>query len=142
MRIEQRGRGRILLTTCAYCSKDIERPAYARNLEAARHFCDRTCNLRMMNAELNPTRMTYDTRVKLRKARLGSGAGKSYPKLFGKHLHRIVAEIKLGRKLEPGEVVHHRNENKRDASPANLTVFKSQSEHAAWHARKRGGDAQ
>jgi hypothetical protein len=95
-----------------------------------------------MNAELNPIRMTYETRLKIRKARLGSGEGKSYPKLFGKHLHRVVAELKLGRKLNPGEVVHHKNENKRDASPENLTVFASQREHAAWHARKNRGDAQ
>ncbi len=85
--------------------------------------------------------MTYETRLKLRKARLNTGKGKSYPKLFGRHIHRVIAEIKLGRKLKPGEVVHHKNENKRNSSPDNLTVFSSQSEHAAWHAMKNRGDA-
>ncbi|MFD2659464.1 HNH endonuclease [Paenibacillus thailandensis] len=130
-----------MITVCAYCGSPIERPAYSRYLEASRHFCNRTCNLKMMNAELNPTRMTYSTRVKIRNARLGTGKGKSYPKLFGRHLHRVVAEIKIGRKLMPGEVVHHENENKRNPSPENLRVFASQSEHAAWHAKKKRGDA-
>lgn len=142
MRIEIRGRRKVMIAECAYCGSTIERPAYSRYLEAKRHFCNRTCNLKLMNAELNPIRMTYETRLKLRKTRLGSGKGKSYPKLFGRHLHRIVAEIKIGRKLQPGEVVHHENENKRDASPSNLRVFKTQREHAKWHAQKNRGDAQ
>jgi hypothetical protein len=138
LKIEKRGRRTILITKCAYCGTKLERPAYARTLEAKRHYCNRSCNLKMMNAELNPTRMTYETRLKIRKAHLGKGEGKTYPKLFGRHLHRIVAELKIGRKLKPGEVVHHENENKRNTSPDNLRVFSSQSEHAAWHAKKRG----
>src|SRR5690625_686952 len=99
MRIEQRGRRKVMITECTNCGTRIERPAYSRYLEAKRHICSRSCNLQKMNAELNPTRMTYETRMKIRKARLGTGEGKSYPKLFGRHLHRVVAEIKIGRKL-------------------------------------------
>lgn len=131
-----------MIAECAYCSNRIERPAYSRYLEAKRHFCNRSCNLKKMNEELNPTRMTYQTRLKIRQARLGTGKGKSYPKLFGRHLHRIVAEIKLGRKLKPGEVVHHEDENKRNANPKNLKVYKSQKEHAKHHANLKRGDAQ
>ena len=32
----------------------------------------------------------------------------------GKKVHRHVAEMKLGRKLRPGEVVHHINRDKTD----------------------------
>lgn len=141
MRIEERGRRKIIVTECSYCGSHLEKPAYARSLENKRHFCNRSCNLKKMNEELNPTRMTYATRLKLRKSRLGAGEGKSYPKLFGRHIHRVIAEIKIGRKLKPGEVVHHENENKRNPSPDNLRIFPSQSEHASWHAKKNRGDA-
>lgn len=86
-----------------------------------------------MNKELNPTRMTPEVRAKLREYRLGTGEGKTYTKLFGRHLHRVVAEEKLGRPLEPGEVVHHKDGNKRNNDPDNLEIFPSQSEHAKEH---------
>ncbi len=88
-----------------------------------------------MNEELNPDRMTQETRGKLRCARLGTGEGKTYTKVYGRHEHRIAAEQKLGRSLYPGEVVHHIDGNKRNNRPENLMVFKSQKEHAAWHAK-------
>jgi HNH endonuclease len=43
--------------------------------------------------------------------------------------HRLVAAEMLERELEPGEVVHHRNSDKRDNRPSNLQVLPSQSVH-------------
>ena len=86
-----------------------------------------------MNKDLNPKRMTPETRAKLRKARLNSGTGKTYKKTYGRHTHRVVAEQILGRPLAPGEVVHHINRDKTDNRPENLMIFPSQAEHARWH---------
>lgn len=56
----------------------------------------------------------------------------------GALVHRHMAELKLGRPLRSGEVVHHINRNKQDNRPANLYVFPNQQSH--WAAHKQ--DAQ
>jgi hypothetical protein len=43
--------------------------------------------------------------------------------------HRYVMEQALGRYLEPGEVVHHRDGNPRNNDLGNLQLFASQSDH-------------
>lgn len=47
----------------------------------------------------------------------------TYPKIMGRHAHRVVAEAKLGRPLERDEVVHHRNGMKDDFLPDNIEVM-------------------
>jgi hypothetical protein len=47
--------------------------------------------------------------------------------------HRIVAEEKIGRKLLPGEQVHHIDQNKGNNDPDNLEVCKSFREHLENH---------
>lgn len=118
---------------CTRCGKEMYRPPSAR--KEGRPFCSRACQLKTQNGERNPTLMTPEVRAKLRKARLNTGEGKTYEKFFGRHTHRVIAELILGRPLEPGEVVHHIDGNKRNNDPINLMVFSSQAEHAAFHAR-------
>lgn len=62
----------------------------------------------------------------------GRGKGVTYVKRNGRHEHRVVAEKMLGRLLRPGEVVHHKNGNRRDNRPRNLQVM-SQHEHIKLH---------
>ena len=101
--------------------------------------------MKTLNEELNPTRMTDEVREHLRAARLGTGEGLTYTKLYGRHEHRLVAEQMLGRELLPGEVVHHIDGDKRNNAPNNLMVFPSQSDHVKWHIkhdpkyRRKGG---
>lgn len=124
---------------CAGCSKPIKRKKFDPRTKKA--CCSPECTkkylaakMAKLNVELNPDRMTPEVRKKLREAHLGKGEGKAYPKIYGRHAHRVVMEEKLGRKLRPGEIVHHIDEDKTNNHPDNLQLFASQAEHARHHA--------
>ena len=122
---------------CRECQASFSSKLKNPTCYAYRDFSKNSLRFSAMNAELNPTRMNFNTRVKLRESRFGKGGGKTYTKVFGIHEHRIIAERKLGRKLQQGEVVHHIDGNKRNNRPENLQVFSSQAEHAKWHAAQK-----
>ncbi len=48
-------------------------------------------------------------------------------------VHRAVAELKIGRRLSPTEVVHHIDMDKLNNDPSNLRVCKDQAEHEQIH---------
>lgn len=48
--------------------------------------------------------------------------------------HRLVIEEHLGRYLHPEEVIHHINGVRDDNRKENLMLFRSESEHQAFHA--------
>ncbi|MFQ5833297.1 MAG: HNH endonuclease [Candidatus Thorarchaeota archaeon] len=54
----------------------------------------------------------------------------------GRLVHRWKAEKSLGRKLHPGEVVHHKNSFKTDNRNSNLRVFSSSAKHRAHHIKR------
>ena len=47
--------------------------------------------------------------------------------------HVLIAEQKLGRRLNKGECVHHVDGNKLNNSPDNLIVFASKKDHSSFH---------
>ena len=47
--------------------------------------------------------------------------------------HILVAEEKLGRRLNDGEVIHHRDQDKNNNNPDNIIIFCSKSEHTRFH---------
>lgn len=47
--------------------------------------------------------------------------------------HIYVAEQMLGRKLLPDEIVHHKDENKKNNDPSNLEVLPNRAEHLKAH---------
>jgi hypothetical protein len=65
-----------------------------------------------------------------------TGSRKNYVKLKNRHMHRVVAEQKLGRKLASGEIVHHIDGDKWNNHPNNLLVM-TQAEHARIHCNIR-----
>ncbi len=55
----------------------------------------------------------------------------------GEVVHRKIAEEKIGRKLLPGEEVHHIDGNHFNNDPNNIIIL-SKSEHAKIHASWKG----
>ena len=156
---------KLIDVSCAWCGATLQRyPSQIKNKRFI--FCNRLCmtdfgspiknpgryrelkdlsavskHMSDLNRKMNPTRMNSATRQKLRDAHLGTGEGKTYTKIYGRHAHRAIMESHLGRALKSGEVVHHKDGNKRNNSIDNLQLFSSQSEHVRWHhwqERKRG----
>lgn len=129
---------------CCICGRLVTRPT---SILFANFTCGSECstafrskNMSGLNIELNPTRMeNFETRVNVRNGHLAlnKGEGKAYKKIHGRHVHRVVAEEKIGRPLLPGEVVHHKDENRLNNDPDNLEVLESQAEHARIHMLDR-----
>lgn len=80
-----------------------------------------------------------DRRILSRRSqpKLGQLKPHVYPKYLGRHLHRQIAEQKIGRPLQRGEIVHHIDGDPHNNKPENLEVLMSQSVHARRH--KFGG---
>ena len=72
------------------------------------------------------------------RTRTQNGYSQYYDRSSGnwKYTHRRVAEKKLGGRIRSGYEVHHRDGNKRNNSPSNLSVL-TRSAHRAIH--RRGG---
>jgi hypothetical protein len=65
-----------------------------------------------------------------------TGAGKGYRKMRGRHEHRRVMEQKLQRKLLSSEIVHHKDEDKKNNHPDNLELM-TRAEHIRHHLHAR-----
>lgn len=99
-----------------------------------RVYCSKICAGMGLAKAMHADPETY---IKIGNTRRGTGAGKTYTKRGGRHEHRVVAEEKIGRRLMPGEIVHHRDHNKKNNDPENLDIMASLAEHTRLHATGR-----
>lgn len=106
-------------------------------LKGARGMCGKHAMRVKRYGDPNHITPREEWRIKCREAQvtLGTAQPHVYRKLLGRHEHRMVAEIKLGRPLRPGEIVHHLDGDKHNNSPSNLEIM-SQSQHAKAHWRE------
>lgn len=68
----------------------------------------------------------------------GTGV-RGYVRENGENQHRVVMERKIGRKLRKGEIVHHKDGDKKNNSIRNLQLLKNQSEHIKLHLKLGNG---
>lgn len=122
---------------CDWCGKDIQR--YPSHIHE-RNFCTRACLGKYRTEHLTGTKAAH-----------WKGGEKPNGGRVMWHLpwhpgadsggyvyrYRIVAELKLGRFLAPGEVVHHIDGNSENDHPDNIEVLPNQAEHARMHGRER-----
>lgn len=101
--------------TCALCGKKVYRHFSEQDIGVKiKQFCSRNCYMKWRKEKLKE---------------------KTYPKIGAEHIHRIVIEKSLGRKLLSSEIVHHVDGNKHNNTLENLIVM-NQAEHARLHFTK------
>lgn len=109
---------------CEVCGKTYTVNPY--RVTKGTRFCSRAC--------ANPV-IARETAMARGDAQRGTGKRTKYVKFRNRHLHRHVAELKLGRALLPGEVVHHIDGNSLNNHPDNIVVT-TQAIHARGHSTK------
>lgn len=125
---------------CAACGAPLRRyPSRAADPE--RVFCSRACLGTYRSAHARgPKAARWGGGEKMDRRRVywhipwhPRADAKGYvPRAF------IVAELRLGRPVARGEIVHHEDGDPTNDHPDNLTVLPSQSAHARLHNRLRG----
>lgn len=134
---------------CTYCGHFFWRDVYPST--PTPKYCDWGCShadlgkkhrapwLRRLNRSVGRNKEVARMnahKIRANQPNLGKSNGKTYAKLHGRHEHRVVMEKILGRGLREDEVVHHRDGDKRNNHPRNLSLM-TRSSHSRFHALKK-----
>jgi HNH endonuclease len=117
----------IIKKNCLTCNA-IFTTQYRNTLRGRGKFCTKSCS--------NKNDINRKTK---REKQLNTGTKDTYRKFYKRPEHRVVMEKVLGRKLEKHEIVHHKDEDKRNNNPENLQLYSSNAEHLRDHLRKNIG---
>lgn len=128
--------------TCANCGASFLAPRWKLK---SRRFCSKVCAAKSTSPKRekshlwNGGRHIFEGRVLVLAVDNPRANKRGY--VFE---HILVAEMRIGRRLLPQEVVHHINGISHDNRPENLLVCKDQAHHMRVHAedriRRMGGD--
>lgn len=139
------GKHRLVWSICAICKRPYQvRPYDLRRKNRA--CCSRTCGGK--NRLLPARGQDGSNTPNWKGGRTYHSKGYVYakapdhPRAWNGYVleHILVAEAKLGRYLEEGETVHHKNEIKDDNSPDNIEVYATPGEHTSIHTREHHRD--
>jgi hypothetical protein len=110
---------KVYTLTCAYCGLPFL--VSAKRMKKNKKYCSRDC------ARLGSIKPVVKNHRRLR--------------VNGKrmYLHRLIYEQTTGEKLQPGEIVHHLDDNKFNNIPENLEKLDSQSAHMRRHYKEKSG---
>ena len=99
-------------------------------------FCSSKCALAICRTKKHQIDAGKKAGALIIKRYRGTGT-KTYVKENGVNQHRVVMERIIGRKLRKGEIVHHKDGNKKNNKPSNLQLLKNQAEHCRVHFKKK-----
>ena len=113
---------------CLVCGKEIVIPKYREKVGRGGIYCSHKCggqaNVREKNINWKGGRRNVGGYIYLLKPDHPNSGVNGYVAE-----HRLVMEKKLGRYLDPKEVIHHLNGKKADNREENLELRKNQSVH-------------
>lgn len=130
--------GKPIIKKCLNCDKEFNARELRRGSKRAldKNYCSRKCMSQYRAKTHNGSNHhgwkggIFEWGGYLRKhIYLGNGRSENH------HLHRVIMEEHLGRKLTTDEVVHHIDRNKKNNDISNLQVM-TWSEHSKLHARE------
>lgn len=115
--------------TCVQCG--LRFISVTKTKKSKRKYCSRSCIWKATKGPEYNAAIAKASACKRGDLQRGKGS-LWYVKENGRHQHRVVAERMLGRPLRKGEIVHHKDGNKKNNDPFNLEVM-FQGKHMQEH---------